>query len=83
MASQSSREGKTITSAEEDPYNTDIIIVLEDEVFSLLKEIQQHKLLSRSRHADRELHKRMLRAKRLTVERLVAIHPNGESTFLS
>lgn len=74
---------RLLLQVEENPYGTDITVVLEDEIYTLLKEIEHHKIMAKASKGKGDIHKRMLKAKRKTVERLMKAHPDGEEAFLA
>ncbi len=63
------------------PYGTDIDTVLEDEVYSLMKEVEELKLKIKVTKTKDFLRK-MLKVKERQLERLIDEHPEGPEFFL-
>lgn len=67
-----------MVEAEVNPYGVDIQSVLEDEIMNLMKEIENHKMMTKVKTKGENIHKKMLAAKEKILERLIAEHPDGD-----
>lgn len=67
-----------MVEADINPYGTDIVDVLEDEITMLLKELEYHKKMSKVKVKGPNIHKKMLVAKERSMRRLLDLHPDGE-----
>lgn len=67
-----------MVEADINPYGSDIIDVLEDEISLLLNEIEYHKKMSKVKVKGPNIHKKMLVAKQKSMNRLLNLHPDGE-----
>ncbi len=65
------------TEVDVDPYSTAIINVLEQDIKALVNDLDLHTTMAKSTKGD-NIHKRMLRAKKRNLDRLLSIHPEGE-----
>lgn len=78
----SNRGGLAIGNVEANPYKADPLELLEVEIYQLIEEVHYHKTMSKVKSKGPNIHTRMINAKKKTLERLIAIHPDGEETFL-
>lgn len=67
-----------MVEADINPYGTDIIDVLEDEICLLMSEIEYHKKMSKVKIKGPNIHKKMMVAKQKSMERLLSYHPDGD-----
>lgn len=79
----SNRGGLAIGSVDTNPYDADPIALLEDEIYKLIEEVHYHTAMNKKvRAKGPNIHSKMITAKKKTLERLIATHPDGENTFL-
>lgn len=66
-----------VLEVEMNPYGTDIILVLEDEICELMKDVDTHKIMAKTAGGSSH-HSKQLKVKQRLIERLLAQHPDGE-----
>lgn len=71
------------SKVETNPYGVDPIELLEVEIFQLIEELGFHRVMSKVKTKGPNIHTRLMKVKKKTLDRLINIHPYGEDYFLS